>query len=69
MAFKLFKKNLPSEEDNKNSKFKDVKNKEDELTEEELELLGGNMNEVEFLEAKRVGKELAEEQAGMYKRR
>ena len=68
MAFNLFKKSLPNT-DNKNPKFKDVEQKDDELTEEELEHVGGNYNELEFEEAQRVGRKLKEEEIEMFKRR
>ena len=50
MALKnIFSKKLPSLEEKKNDKFKDVKEvEEDELTEEDLEKITGNMTREEF---------------------
>lgn len=68
MAFKLFKKPLPEEQDKKNPKFKDVPKVKDELTEEELEHIVGNYNELEFDEIKRAGRKLKEEEAEIFKK-
>ncbi len=50
MALKnIFSKKLPSLEEKKSDKFKDVKEvEEDELTEEDLEKITGNMTREEF---------------------
>lgn len=56
--FGLFKKD-------KSSKFKDIQDKKeeknDELTEEELEHVGGNYNHLEFEEMKRIKEEVEED--------
>ena len=70
MAFNLFKKNLPSYEDNKNSKFKNIKKEpEMELTEEELEHVGGNYNPEAFNKMMEIGRELKEEEIEKFSRK
>ena len=67
MAFNLFKKNLPSYDDKKNLKFKDIKKEpEMELTEEELEHVGGNYDPEAFKKMMETGRELREEEINMF---